>query len=72
MKVSIQHYVINLASSLIIAFFAIGAISLLVFPESRNFYDLRMIGFSELKHLIPGFIALAAGMFFIQLRAGGL
>ncbi|MGI6392789.1 MAG: DUF2079 domain-containing protein [Candidatus Izemoplasmatales bacterium] len=71
MKVSIQHYVINLASSLIIAFFAIGAISLLVFPESRNFYDLRMIGFSELKHLIPGFIALAAGMFFIQLRVGG-
>jgi len=69
MSKSVDKHLINLASSLIIAFFAIGAVSLLVFPLTRNYYDLREIDINELKYLLPGFLAVAVGVFLLQYRA---
>ncbi|MDD4184789.1 MAG: DUF2079 domain-containing protein [Candidatus Izemoplasmatales bacterium] len=69
MRANSYKHIINLASSLIVAFFTIGAISLLFLPEARNYYDLRLIDLDELKYLMPGFVAFAAGVFFLQLKA---
>lgn len=61
--------IINAAGSLGSAFFLMAACILMILPPDRNFYNINLIDLSELFYMLPGFLAGAGVLFFLQRRA---